>query len=371
MIAATLAATACALAMPTNEEVEKAGAEVQTMLQKQLESWLKGNRSDSELARVLLVMADKEQDETKRYVCLQAALAAFARAGDADSAIKTIDRMRAEIKGFTAEIEKTVVEKAVATASATVAAKIREGSAADGAARRAKDLENLRERAKKANLAEKMRLMRILNLMEKQPTCTLADAEAEYNLMMIKKEAYDKGYEKALSDVESAKLEESAAVAKQAADKVCAANRELIENALSKWQQDNQDDKKGRHLPKVSDLVGPGKPLKHMPRCLRGGTYRITPSGVVCTHMLTEHQEECIAQIKQIESACEQWAIVTKKKGPPEMSDLVGRDKYLRNEPKCPDGGTYRISKSASGEFVVTCSHGDDAEFPHKLPRKK
>ena len=119
MIAAVFVAV-CALAMPTNEEIEKAGSEVQTRLQKQLVKWLDGQMSDAEMAKLLLVMADKEKEEARHYVYLQAAFAAFARAGDADAATKALGRLRAETKGFTTEIEK-----AIAKADAQVAAKIR------------------------------------------------------------------------------------------------------------------------------------------------------------------------------------------------------------------------------------------------------
>ena len=124
MIAAVFVAV-CALAMPTNEEIEKAGSEVQTRLQKQLVKWLDGQMSDAEMAKLQLVMADKEKEEARHYVYLQAAFAAFARAGDADAATKALGRLRAETKGFTTEIEKAVVEKAIAKVDAQVAAKIR------------------------------------------------------------------------------------------------------------------------------------------------------------------------------------------------------------------------------------------------------
>jgi len=124
------AAATCAFAMPTKEEMEKAGLAVQSRLQKQLIRWLDGEMADAEMAKVLLVMADKETDDARRYVCLQAALAAFARAGDASAAVKTLERMRAETKGFTPEIERAVVDKAVAKAPAGVAAAIRGAAAA-------------------------------------------------------------------------------------------------------------------------------------------------------------------------------------------------------------------------------------------------
>ena len=129
MIAVALAA-ACSLAMPTNKEIEKAGAEMQARLQKQLIKWLDGQMSDSELANLLLMMADKEKEEARHYVCLQGALAAYVRAGDADAAVKTLKRLRAETKDFTPAIERAVVKKVVAKASDKVASAIRSAQAA-------------------------------------------------------------------------------------------------------------------------------------------------------------------------------------------------------------------------------------------------
>ena len=129
MIAVALMA-ACSLAMPTNKEIEKAGAEMQARLQKQLIKWLDGQMSDSELANLLLMMADKEKEEARHYVCLQGALAAYARAGDANAAVKTLKRLRAETKDFTPAIEKTVVDKVVAKASDNVASALRSAQAA-------------------------------------------------------------------------------------------------------------------------------------------------------------------------------------------------------------------------------------------------
>ena len=129
MIAVALVA-ACSLAMPTNKEIEKAGAEMQARLQKQLIKWLDGQMSDSEMANLLLMRADKEKEEAHHYVCLQGALAAFARSGDADAAVKTLKRLRAETKDFTPAIEKTVVDKVVAKASDNVASALRSAQAA-------------------------------------------------------------------------------------------------------------------------------------------------------------------------------------------------------------------------------------------------
>ena len=73
----------------------------------------------------------------------------------------------------------------------------------------------------------------------------------------------------------------------------------------------------------------------------------------------------CIANLKQIESAKEQWAMVNKKGATdtPASSDLTGTatDGYLKSYPSCPTSGTYAIgnmstrplcSKSADGHVL-------------------
>ena len=61
IIAAFFAAT-YASAMPTNEAIAKAGAEVQTRIKEQLASWQSGKMSDADMGKLLLIMADGEQD---------------------------------------------------------------------------------------------------------------------------------------------------------------------------------------------------------------------------------------------------------------------------------------------------------------------
>ena len=73
----------------------------------------------------------------------------------------------------------------------------------------------------------------------------------------------------------------------------------------------------------------------------------------------------CIANLKQIEGAKEQWAMVNKKGATdtPVSTDLVGTatDGYLKSYPECPTSGTYTIgnmsarplcSKSADGHTL-------------------
>ncbi|HRJ27577.1 MAG TPA: prepilin-type N-terminal cleavage/methylation domain-containing protein [Fimbriimonadaceae bacterium] len=51
----------------------------------------------------------------------------------------------------------------------------------------------------------------------------------------------------------------------------------------------------------------------------------------------------CVANLRQIEAAKEQWAMEEKKGATdtPAEADLAGADKYLKAWPTCPSGGNY------------------------------
>src|SRR5437870_11665724 len=59
----------------------------------------------------------------------------------------------------------------------------------------------------------------------------------------------------------------------------------------------------------------------------------------------TSRAKSCVANLKEIESAKEQWAMDTKaaSTATPGTTDLYGSTAYLRNTPACPSGGTYTI----------------------------
>jgi general secretion pathway protein G len=54
----------------------------------------------------------------------------------------------------------------------------------------------------------------------------------------------------------------------------------------------------------------------------------------------------CIANLKQIDGAKQTWALEQKKVGTdtPVATDLYGTDKYIRDQPGCPAGGTYTVN---------------------------
>jgi len=53
----------------------------------------------------------------------------------------------------------------------------------------------------------------------------------------------------------------------------------------------------------------------------------------------------CIANLKQIEGAKATWALENKKVNSdvPVDTDRFGGDKYIREKPACPGGGTYTL----------------------------
>jgi predicted RNase H-like nuclease (RuvC/YqgF family) len=64
----------------------------------------------------------------------------------------------------------------------------------------------------------------------------------------------------------------------------------------------------------------------------------------------------CIANLRQIDGAKQQWAIDNKLTGRdvPRPEDLYGVTRYLKNQPTCPLGGRYTIKSVAANP---TCSH--------------
>jgi prepilin-type N-terminal cleavage/methylation domain-containing protein len=74
-------------------------------------------------------------------------------------------------------------------------------------------------------------------------------------------------------------------------------------------------------------------------------------------------QSTCIANLSQIESAKEQWAMETAQPATamPQWSDLVGPVNsgtgYLKSQPNCPSGGTYTIQTLAIRPTCTVANH--------------
>lgn len=82
--------------------------------------------------------------------------------------------------------------------------------------------------------------------------------------------------------------------------------------------------------------------------------------------------KSCVANLKQIDSGKEQWAIDNKKTSAdtPTEADLYGADKYVKSTPACQASGTYTIAAIGT---TPTCSRtdngtADDASDDHILP---
>lgn len=80
----------------------------------------------------------------------------------------------------------------------------------------------------------------------------------------------------------------------------------------------------------------------------------------------------CVANLKSIQSAVEQWAIENRKRDGAVvmLDDLVGPSGYLRNMPRCPGGGFYRDRQRVGRKPVCTIRRNDDSEYydNHVLP---
>jgi general secretion pathway protein G len=76
----------------------------------------------------------------------------------------------------------------------------------------------------------------------------------------------------------------------------------------------------------------------------------------------TSRAKACVANLRSICYAKEQWAIEQHKQTTdvPADTDLYGTDKYLRATPACPAGGTYTI-----GDMITwpVCSVGGDHQI--------
>ena len=78
----------------------------------------------------------------------------------------------------------------------------------------------------------------------------------------------------------------------------------------------------------------------------------------------TSQMNACISNLKQLVTASEQWKM--NNAGVPEMTDLVGTDKYIKVTPTCPAKGTY--SKPADDNSDWTCS-SQDSGYEHTLTK--
>jgi len=82
----------------------------------------------------------------------------------------------------------------------------------------------------------------------------------------------------------------------------------------------------------------------------------------------TAQANSCVAQLKQIDGAKEQWALENKK-GPADTcdwSDLCGSAAYIKTTPQCPTSGTYAVNAVSTSP---TCTITDSLTPVHMLPQ--
>jgi len=81
----------------------------------------------------------------------------------------------------------------------------------------------------------------------------------------------------------------------------------------------------------------------------------------------TSRSKSCVANLKQIEAAKEQWCMDNKQSASstPTDTDLYGTTNYVKNTPSCPSSGTYTIGDMSTRPV---CSIGTGATPSHVLP---
>ncbi len=76
----------------------------------------------------------------------------------------------------------------------------------------------------------------------------------------------------------------------------------------------------------------------------------------------SSQRSACIANRKQIEGAKATWALEMKKVNTdsPANTDLYGADKYIREEPTCPAGGSYTVGQV---DTKISCTQSASPNF--------
>ena len=73
----------------------------------------------------------------------------------------------------------------------------------------------------------------------------------------------------------------------------------------------------------------------------------------------TSQMNACISNLKQIQAAVEQARMAGVEN--PGWADIIGNDKYIRQMPKCPQGGKYALPATEDGNPTCTVTG-------HELP---
>ena len=82
--------------------------------------------------------------------------------------------------------------------------------------------------------------------------------------------------------------------------------------------------------------------------------------------------KSCTANLKQMNSATEQWAMDNKKNtsATVALSTLVGATAYIKSTPTCPSGGDYGTNLTVGSNPTCTIGTNGDADTfnDHTLP---
>ena len=81
----------------------------------------------------------------------------------------------------------------------------------------------------------------------------------------------------------------------------------------------------------------------------------------------TSQTRACISNMRQIETAAENYRTDQGVQTAPALTDLLGASSYIKSEPKCPKAKTasYTIATDDDGNITVACPSGDTE---HVLP---
>ena len=84
----------------------------------------------------------------------------------------------------------------------------------------------------------------------------------------------------------------------------------------------------------------------------------------------TSRAKACVANLKQIESAKEQWAMDTRagSSATPTAAVLYGSGNYIRTTPSCPSSGTYTIGDMNTRPSCSIDVNGAGTADDHTLP---
>ena len=77
-------------------------------------------------------------------------------------------------------------------------------------------------------------------------------------------------------------------------------------------------------------------------------------------------KSSCISNMKQLQTAGEQWCMINGATATPPLTDLCGSDKYIKTTPVCPYAKESYTIANDSGVIKVTCPQ--ESALGHIIP---